>query len=120
MNMANKMPCKYVELTMKTVLTWLKMHPGVNVFAFEKNPDKSFGFGEFEEVCGFCLASHYFEKQPPEICPFCRAPLWETHAISDLTEITERIYDFSGLFGVYGQPERKLPFIVRTESGRKP
>jgi hypothetical protein len=78
---------------MKTLHAWIKTHPGVSVLAFERNSDKSFGFGEREEVCGFCLASHYFDGEPPEFCKFCRAPLRETHMISDLPEITNRVYN---------------------------
>lgn len=98
---------------MNTVAEWLKQHPGVNVLAFERHSDKSFGFGTWEEVCGFCLASHYFDRQAPELCKFCRAPLRETHVISDLPEVTNRIYQFSWLLGEPAQPKQKLPFIVR-------
>jgi len=55
---------------MNTVGVWIKGHPGVNALSFERNSDKSFGFGEWEEVCGFCLASHYFEGEPSEFCKF--------------------------------------------------
>jgi len=44
----------------KTLYQWKQAHPHVNVLAFEANYDKESGFGELEEVCGFCLASHYF------------------------------------------------------------
>ena len=67
---------------MQTLGAWKAAHPGVNVLAFEANSDRTFGFGHNEEVCGFCLASHYFEDEPPRLCNFCRAPLRETHVIS--------------------------------------
>jgi hypothetical protein len=102
---------------MKTVAEWLKRHPGVNVLAFERHCDKSFGFGAWEEVCGFCLASHYFDGGPPEFCKFCRAPLRETHVSSDLPEITSRTYRLDWLLEELKQPEQKLPFIVREDSG---
>jgi hypothetical protein len=105
---------------MNTLHAWTKAHPGVNVLAFERNMDKSFGFGKWEEVCGFCLASHYFDGKPPELCKFCRAPLRETHIISDLPEITNRIYNFGWLFVEPGVEDRKLPFIVRKDSEEKP
>ena len=97
---------------MNTVAAWIKEHPGVNALAFEANSDKSFGFGEREEVCGFCLASHYFEDKLTDSCKFCRAPLRDTHVISDLPEVTSRVYDFSWLVVVPREPDRKLPFIV--------
>jgi len=98
---------------MKTLQAWISAHPGINVLAFELNSDKSFGFGEGEEVCGFCLASHYFDGEPPEFCRFCRAPLRETFVISDLPEITSMVYNFLGLVSDLCEPDRKLPFIVR-------
>jgi len=98
---------------MKTLHAWIKAHPGVNVLAFERNYDKSFGFGEREDVCGFCLASHYFDAEPPESCKFCRAPLRETNVISDLPEIGDRIYNFGGPLSAPSWVRRKLPFIVR-------
>ncbi len=101
---------------MNTVAAWLKAHPGVNVLAFERNSDKSFGFGEWEEVCGFCLASHFFEERPPTNCKFCRASLRDTHAISDLPEIINRTYDFGSFVVGSRPPEHKLPFIVRDRS----
>jgi hypothetical protein len=79
---------------MKTLQSWINAHPGVNVLAFEGNSGKSFGFGVSEEVCGFCLASHYFDERPPGTCRFCRAPLRETHVISDLPSIKNRIYQY--------------------------
>lgn len=76
----------------KTLHAWKQTHPHVNVLAFESNHDKSCGFGDLEEVCGFCLASHYFEDEPPELCAFCRTPIREGRAISDLPEIVSRKY----------------------------
>jgi hypothetical protein len=35
---------------MKTLAAWIKANPGVNVLMFERNFQKSFGFGRFEEV----------------------------------------------------------------------
>ena len=67
----------------KTLHAWKQAHPHVNVLAFERNHDKIFGFGDLEEVCGFCLASLYFDEEPPESCPFCRAPIREAPIISD-------------------------------------
>jgi hypothetical protein len=80
---------------MNTLQAWIKAHPGINVLAFEANYSKSFGFGSTEIVCGFCLASHYFEEEEPEICRFCRAPIRETAVISDLPEIVHRKYVLS-------------------------
>lgn len=77
---------------MRTLQRWISEHPHLNVLAFEGNYDKEFGFGTLEEVCGFCLASHYFDGEAPKICHFCRAPIRETHTISDLPEITSRKY----------------------------
>jgi hypothetical protein len=100
-------------LSMKTLAAWINAHPGINVLAFERNHHKSFGFGEYEEVCGFCLGSHYFEEEPPEFCRFCRAPLQDTHAISNLPEITNRLYNLGSFLGASSEPKRNLPFIVR-------
>jgi hypothetical protein len=96
----------------KTLFQWKQAHPHVNVLAFEANCDKESGFGDWEEVCGFCLASHYFEKEPPEICQFCRAPIRETEVISDLEEITNRKY-FMLAAGATDRPELFRPFLVR-------
>jgi hypothetical protein len=98
---------------MNTIAAWMKAHPSVNALAFERNSDKSFGFGTWEEVCGFCLASHYFEGDPPEVCKFCRAPLRDTHVISGLSEVANRIYDFGWLFRAPIRSQRKLLFVVR-------
>jgi len=38
---------------MKTLASWIKANPGVNALMFERNYAKSFGFGKFEELCGF-------------------------------------------------------------------
>jgi len=100
-----------------TLAAWIEGHPGVNVLMFESNYDKSFGFGEFEEVCGFCLASYYFEDEPPKNCKFCRAPIQETHIISDLPDIRSRVY--RGIGSPLLRPAttaRKLPFIVKHET----
>jgi hypothetical protein len=99
----------------KTVAAWIKEHPGINALAFESNSDKSFGFGEREEVCGFCLASHYFDEEPPQFCKFCRVPLRDTHIISGLPEVANRVYDAGLLFCGRGISRSSLPFIV----GRK-
>ena len=39
---------------MNSLAAWIRADSGVNVLAFERNCRKSFGFGQFEEVCGFC------------------------------------------------------------------
>lgn len=98
---------------MNTVAAWIKEHPGVNVLAFERNSDKSIGFGKREEVCGFCLASHYFEGEPPSWCRFCRASLRETHVISNLPEIVNRIYTLPLFQPAVKPAPRELPFIVK-------
>jgi len=77
---------------MNTIAAWIKAHPSVDALAFERNSDKSFGFGEREEVCGFCLDSYYFEEEPPEFCKFCRTQLGGTHVISDLSEVIRRAW----------------------------
>jgi hypothetical protein len=104
----------------RTLSAWKAAHPGVNILAFEANSDKAFGFGHNEEVCGFCLASHYFEDQAPIVCKFCRAQLRETHVISELPEIVNRIYTQPLLQPRSGASPRPLPFIVkkRTELDR--
>jgi hypothetical protein len=78
---------------MKTLQSWLKAHPHVNVLAFEKNYAQQRGFGAQEEVRGFCLASHFFDGESPEYCGLCRAPLRDSRAISDLPEILARRYE---------------------------
>jgi hypothetical protein len=100
---------------MNTVAAWIKEHPRVNVLAFEQNFDKSSGFGGEEEVCGFCLASHYFDQRPPEFCRFCRAPLWATHVLSELAEITERTYDLGWLVREPEQPAPHRLILVRKD-----
>lgn len=99
---------------MNTVGAWIKAHPGVNVLAFERNYGKSFGFGSMEEVCGFCLASHYFDREPPELCRFCRAPIRESHLISDLPEVVSVIYRLGVPSALQGESSRPSPrpFIV--------
>jgi hypothetical protein len=97
---------------MRTLQAWINAHPGVNVLAFERNSNKSFGFGSEEEVCGFCLASHYFDGEPPEKCKFCRSPLQETRVISDLPEIKNRIYKIEWFAPAVTLSGQKLLFIV--------
>ncbi|GEM_PF-5790785 len=98
----------------RTLLEWKQQHPHVNVLAFECNHDKAFGFGDFEEVCGFCLASHYFEKEPPECCRFCRAPIRDARIISDLPEIVNRVYSLKPTCLDHDPAEsRKRPFLVK-------
>jgi hypothetical protein len=97
---------------MRTLQSWLNAHPHVNVLAFEKNYAQQRGFGAEEEVCGFCLASHFFDSEPPEYCGLCRAPLRDSHAISDLREIVARRYELR-LFPAEQKHVRPLPFVVR-------
>src|SRR4029077_2343922 len=99
-------------MIMKTLQAWIRGHPGINVLAFEMNAGKSFGFGGKEEVCGFCLASHYFAEDAPAFCRFCRSPLWETHAISDLPEVQRRVYTIRLLGSPRSTEEPKALFIV--------
>ncbi|MGH9787893.1 MAG: hypothetical protein ACRD4U_04215 [Candidatus Acidiferrales bacterium] len=80
-----------------TVQEWVAAHSGINALTFEANYDKSFGFGSFEEVCGFCLASHYFDGEPPKFCTFCRAPFEEARAISDLAQVKFQRYSINPL-----------------------
>ena len=101
---------------MNTLTAWIKDHPGVNVLVFEANYDKSFGFGQFEEVCGFCLASHYFENDPPKNCKFCRAPIRETDIISDLPDIRSRVYRLGSPHLQPATIARKLPFVVKQKT----
>ena len=100
---------------MNTLQAWVKAHPGVNVLALERNADKSFGFGDYEEVCGFCLASHYFGREPPEFCKFCRAPLRETQVISDLPSVRNRIFHYPFNSGPTLKNEAARPFIIRSD-----
>ena len=102
---------------MKTLAAWIKANPGVNVLAFERNHTKSFGFGELEEVCGFCLASHYFDCEPPERCKFCRALFRESHLISDLPELLNRVYKLGELGLRPPEPPKKRPFVVWRRRG---
>jgi len=97
---------------MKTLAAWIKANPGVNALAFERNADKSFGFGRSEEVCGFCLASHYFDGEPPERCKFCRALLRESHVVANFPEITSRAYSFTSLSDAPAQHTPKSLFLV--------
>ena len=96
---------------MRTLQAWIKAHPGINVLAFEANYYKSFGFGINEIVCGFCLASHYFEEKEPETCRFCRSPIRDTHVISDLPDITNRIYTLTS-FAVEPPPKNNPGLFV--------
>jgi len=105
---------------MKTLQSWIDAHSGVNVLTFERNSDKSFGFGSSEEVCGFCLASHYFDPEPPEFCKFCRAPLRETHVISDLPGIRSKIYNCGRPLSTIIETKRELPFILQKNPKEKP
>ena len=57
---------------------------------FEKNYAISVGLGQFETVCGFCLASHFFEESQPTLCALCGAPFQEAQSISDLEEVKEQ------------------------------
>jgi hypothetical protein len=79
----------------KTLFQWKQEHAHVNVLAFEANCHKESGFGELEEVCGFCLASHYFERIPPKVCRFCRAPIREARSISGLPEVVNQVWTLS-------------------------
>jgi len=97
---------------MKTLAAWIKANPGVNVLAFERNAKESFGFGQSEEVCGFCLASHYFDGKPPERCTFCRASFRESHLISDLPELLNRAYSLERTSSRPLQIPKGRPFIA--------
>jgi len=105
---------------MKTLAAWIKANPGVNALAFERNADKCFGFGACEEVCGFCLASHYFDGEAPILCKFCRAPLRETHVISNLPEIANRVHSLEHFLGASTQRHPQLPFIIFRNPAGKP
>jgi hypothetical protein len=72
---------------MKTVAEWLEKHPDVKARMFERNYKKESGSGRFEDVCGFCLASHYFRKKLRAKCKFCGAPFRESRSISKLPEV---------------------------------
>jgi len=99
----------------RTLLQWKNQHPHVNVLAFESNYNKRFGFGRLEDVCGFCLASYFFDDEPPEVCRYCRAPIQEANAISDLPDIAQRKYAVSrGMTEGDGRCRGKL-FIVKRE-----
>jgi hypothetical protein len=101
---------------MRTLNAWIKAHPGVNVLAFERNSGKSFGFGEWEEVCGFCLASLYFDGVPPESCKFCRAPLRDAYVISDLPDIRSRVYE-SAWFSIPPKEKPRLFVVLKRGFG---
>ena len=104
---------------MRTFQKWISEHPHINVLVFEKNYDKEFGFGALEEVCGFCLASHFFDDEPPKICHFCRAPIRETHTISDLPEITSRKYVIAVSTSATNHASRPSLFIVKRKPKEK-
>ena len=72
---------------MRTVAEWIEKHPDVKAQMFERNYKKQSGLGNFEAVCGFCLASHYFRNSLRKNCRFCIAPFRETRSISSLPEI---------------------------------
>ena len=72
---------------MKTVAEWLEKHPDVKARMFERNYKKESGFGKFEAVCGFCLASHYFRSKLRRNCWFCAAPFREARSISRLPDV---------------------------------
>ena len=77
---------------MGTLDRWIKAHPQVIPSMFEKNYEKHSGSGKFEDVCGFCLASHFFKDEPPTVCRFCRAPIRETRSISALPEVLHQAW----------------------------
>jgi hypothetical protein len=77
---------------MKTLPDWLKRHPNVKARMFERNYRKQRGSGEFEIVCGFCLASHRFRSRHPRICVFCQAPIRAARSISDLPEVLNQLW----------------------------
>ena len=72
---------------MRTLADWIAAHPQVTTSMFEKNYRKQTGSGRYEDLCGFCLASHLFRGKPPILCKFCKAPIRETRSISDLPEV---------------------------------
>jgi hypothetical protein len=72
---------------MKTVAEWIRKHPGVKAWMFERKYKKESGSGKFEAVCGFCLASHYFRTRLRRDCRFCAAPFREARSISMLPEV---------------------------------
>ena len=72
---------------MRPLSKWIKAHPRVIASMFEKNYRKQTGSGRYEDLCGFCLASHLFRGKPPILCNFCKAPIRETRSISDLPEV---------------------------------
>ena len=84
-------------VNMKTVAEWLEKRPGVKARMFERNYKKESGYGKFEAVCGFCLASHYFRNRLPKNCRFCLAPFRETGSISRLPEILNQSWRMASL-----------------------
>jgi hypothetical protein len=96
---------------MKTLAEWLKAHPRVSAQMFERNYNKASGSGRFEEVCGFCLASHYFTDKPRKICKFCRAPIRETRSISDLPEVLNQRWRLVYKLNQLGSPRPILSGI---------
>ncbi len=100
---------------MKTLAEWLKAHPRVSAQMFERNCNKATGSGRFEEVCGFCLASHYFKEKTPKICRFCRAPIRETRSISDLPEVLNQRWRLVYKLNQLGSPRPILSHISDAE-----
>jgi len=82
---------------MKTVAKWLEKHPGVKARMFGRNYKKETGSGQFEVVCGFCLASHYFKRKPARECLFCRAPFRDARSISNLPQVLKWHWRLSSL-----------------------
>ncbi len=102
----------------RTLQEWIAAHPGINALAFEVNSDKYFGLGSFEEVCGFCLASHYYDGEPPMRCTFCRSPFEEARAISEMSEVRNRVYSVAPMTEGPSQEHRGL-FVVPRPDGRR-
>ncbi len=96
---------------MKTLVEWLESHPRVSAQMFERNYNKATGSGRFEEVCGFCLASHYFKEKAPKICKFCRAPIRGTRSISDLPEVLTQRWRLVYKLNQLGSPRPILSTI---------
>ena len=104
----------------KTLSQRKQAHPRVNVLAFQANYNKSFGFGNNEVVCGYCLASHYFDEREPEFCAFCRAPIRRTQTIADLPEVVNEVFWLSAaLRGEEPQTSLKLA-LVWSKTAKRP
>ena len=82
---------------MKTVAEWIMKHPDVKARMFERNYKKQSGSGNFEAVCGFCLASHYFRRKLRRECRFCRAPFREAKLISTLPALLTQRWRLTGV-----------------------